>query len=143
LLELTAARGGHFLDDSQMGERVKFGPFDFSSSGQTEQSARVVAANFLSVDLADLTIVEPAGGVFEAFEWVIDGVQNSVATNLQHRREKRWRPEVSAGRQVYVLAKILAESALARNATGCLSDDVIYSPNVEWNAFTQMAEDHL
>ena len=60
----------------------------YGASGKTEQSKRVVAADLLSIELADLAIVKPARGIFKALEWIIDGVQNTVTANFQHCREE-------------------------------------------------------
>src|SRR6478752_8673743 len=78
-------------------------------SGKTKQPARVFTADLGSVDLANLTIVEPARGVFEGFERIIDGIQNTVAAHLQHCRKERGRPEVSTGRHIHILTQILPE----------------------------------
>ena len=82
-------------------------------------------------------------GVFEALERIVDCVQNPVTPDLQHRREERRCPKVSAGCHVHILAEIFPERTFAWDAARCLLDDVIYSPDVERNAFTQMAENHL
>src|ERR1700730_15978768 len=113
------------------------------SSGQSEQLASVLTADLLSIELADLAIVKPAGGVFKAFEGIIDGVQDAVAANLQHGREQGRGPKVSASCDIDVLAKIIPERALAWDAAWRLLDDVVDSPNVERNAFPEVTEDHL
>src|ERR1700746_1904340 len=112
-------------------------------SGQTEQAARILAADLLSIGLADLTFVKPAGGIFEALEWIIDGVQDAVAAKLQHGRKQGWRTEISARSYIDVLAKILPESALTRDATRRFCNDVVDAPDVEGNAFTEVPQNHL
>ena len=105
------------------------------ASGQTEQLASVFTAYLPSIELADLAIVKPAGGILKVFEGIIDGVQDAVAADLQHGREQGRCAEISACCYVNVLAEILPESALARDASGRFCDDVVDAPNVEGNAF--------
>src|SRR5690348_10661742 len=57
-------------------------------SCQTEQPACVLAADLFPIELADLTMIKPVGRLLEIFEWVVYGVQDAVAADLQHGREQ-------------------------------------------------------
>src|SRR5260370_21469740 len=102
-----------------------------------------IASDLPSIETADLAIVEPVCGMLEAFERIIDGVQNAIAANLQHRREERRRAEVSACRYIHVLAEIFSEGALAGDAARRLCDHVIDPPDVERNALAAVPKDNL
>ena len=43
-------------------------------------------ADLLSIELADLTIVKPAGGIVKAFEWIIDGVRKCERPHAGQRQ---------------------------------------------------------
>src|SRR5260370_37798078 len=101
-----------------------------------------MASDLPSSEVADLAIVEPVCGMLEAFERIIDGVQNAIAANLQHRREERRRAEVSACRDIHVLAEIFSECALAGDAARRLCDDVIDPPDAERHSLAEVTEGH-
>src|SRR5258708_4126775 len=106
-------------------------------SGKTEQPTRVLAADLLSIKLAYLALVEPAGGFFKALEWIVDGVQNAVTADFEHCREERRSAEVAACCHIDVFAKIIPERTFAGNAARRLCDDVVDPPDVERNAFAE------
>ena len=112
-------------------------------SGETKEPAGIVSADLFSIELTDLTIVEPAGGLFKALEGIVDGVQDAIAPDLKHGREQGRRAEISACRYIHVFAKIVPKRALATNAARGLRDDVVDAPDVERNALAEVTEDHL
>src|SRR5579862_1374498 len=88
-------------------------------------------------------MVEPMRALLETFERIVDRIQNAIAAYFEHGREQGGRSKISAGRDVDVLAEILPHGALAGVTARRLLHDVVDPPYIEWNAFTEVAKDHL
>src|SRR5262245_33167188 len=112
---------------------------------QLEQLERIGASDLAAVGLADLRVVEPAGGVAEILERVIDREHHAIDADLSHRIDQRGRAEMARGREMEIVAEIMRHPLLRRVFVRGLHPGVpaVDAPQIERQALAEMAENDL
>src|SRR5258707_15601453 len=97
---------------------------------KTEETACVVTPDLLAIRFTDFAMIKPLRCLRVILEGAVHGVHDPIAAHLQHVAQQSGRAEVPAGRDVDVLAQVVADVAFARNAAGGLPHEMIDPPNV-------------
>src|SRR5262249_45986659 len=107
---------------------------------EPEQRRGIAAENFCLVRIRDRRLGEPLGSHGIGDERPVDGEQDAVDAHFGDAAGERRVGKVAARGQVEMLAENLAERIrLVAGARQRLVD----TPEQEWNAFAEMAEDEL